>query len=194
MIDVILIVLLLGYGLDSIVITEAMLNINGSEFLQKQRQSRIDEINNDPVLKENILKMLQLEVDNIIGKTGTMEALINRSVMTKGTIKQELFSGFYGPVNRGRLNKKLSDVARQTSQSAFDNVASGSNVIKSRTDQGMIGDPNSKGPGRVKVSGTTEIFNHWTGQRRGKDYSHAISSAWSKEQERQIAASDYGIS
>lgn len=183
MIDVILVILLLC-GFD----------INGSEFLHRQRQSRIEEINNDPVLKENILKMLQLEVSNIIGKTGTMEALINRSVMTKGTIKQELFSGFYGPITRGGLKKKLNADDRQTSQSAFDNVASGSNVIKSRTDQGMAGDPNSDGPGRIRVSGTTEIFNHWRGQRFGKEYSHATSSAWTEEQERQIAVSDYGIS
>lgn len=176
MINAILIILCLAGGTD----------IKENVFLRDQRQSRINEINSDPVLKENVLKLLHLEINGVRGKTGVMEALINRAVMTQGTIKQELFSGFYGPIKRGRLKKKLNHDGRVSSQSAFNNVASGSNLIKSRTDQGMAGDPNSSGPGRIRVSGTTEIFNYWKGSRRGKDYSHETSRAWSNEQERRI--------
>lgn len=157
----------------------------GSEFLQKQRETHIAEINNDPQLKENVLKMLNLEETGIIGKIATMEALLNRAIMTGIKIRDELFSGFYGPVNRGRLSRPLPDAARASSQSALDEAAAGSNLIQSRTDQGRAGDPNAAGPGQVRLAGISEIFNHWQGRRGGKDYSHSDSRAWSEEQERQ---------
>lgn len=160
--------------------------LKGSDFLAKQRASRIAEINSDPELKENVLKMLQLEEGSTTGKTGAMEALLNRSIMTGNSVKSELFSGFYGPINRGGLRKPLPGAARKTSESAFDNAAGGSNIIDGRTDQGMAGDPNANGPGRIKVPGTSGIFNFWKGKRGGKYFSHEDSARFAAEQRRQI--------
>jgi hypothetical protein len=130
--------------------------------------------------------MLQLEEGSTTGKTGAMEALLNRSVMTGNTIKQELFSGFYGPINRGGLRNPLGAKARSTSEAAFEAAAGGSNIIEGRTDQGMAGDPNASGPGRIRVPGTTGIFNYWKGKRGGQYFSHADSQRFAEEQQRQM--------
>jgi hypothetical protein len=42
---------------------------------------------------------------------------------------------------------------------AFNAAAQGSNLISSRTDQGMVGDPNWQGPGKVR--NFKEIYNYW---------------------------------
>lgn len=153
----------------------------GNGSIKRMRESRINEINNDPQLKENVLKMLQLEEGSASGKTGAMEALLNRSIMTGNTIKQELFSGFYGPINRGQLANPLGTTARRSSEAAFDAAANGSNSIQGRTDQGMVGDPNANGPGRIKVPGTSGIFNYWKGSRNGQYFSHEDSAKFADD-------------
>ena len=162
-------------------------SLSGDSYLKNQRQSRINEINSDPQLKENVLKMLQLEEGSVSGKTGAMEALLNRSVMTGNTIREELFSGFYGPINRGMLRNALPERARRSSEEAFNNAASGSNIIQGRTDQGMVGDPNANGPGRIRVPGTSGIFNFWKGKRRGQYFSHEDSARFAEETNRNAA-------
>src|SRR5262249_39821233 len=142
----------------------------------------------DPELKENILKMLKTEESNTSGRTGAMEALLNRSVMTGNSVKSELFSGFYGPVNRGALRNPISQSDREISERAFANAAGGSDIIQSRTDQGMVGDPNASGPGRIRVPGTSGIFNYWKGRRMGRYFSHEDSARFAEENERQIRA------
>lgn len=155
--------------------------LKGSEYLRKQRESRIQEIESDPQLKENVLKMLQLEEGSVTGKTAAMEALLNRSVMTGNTIREELFSGFYGPINRGGLRAALTGRARDSSEKAYALGRDGSNLILGRTDQGMVGDPNANGPGRIKVPGTSGIFNYWKGSRRGRYFSHEDSAKFSDD-------------
>src|SRR6266704_1397069 len=159
-------------------------NLAGNEALEKQRASRIAELNNDPELKENVLKMLALEESKGVPRTAAMEALLNRSVMTKNSIKQELFSGFYGPINRGGLNRELGEGSRATSQAAMDAAGRGSNLIQGRTDQGAPGDPNARGPGLIKVPGTGGIYNYWQGKRGGHFYSHEESAAFAEQQNR----------
>jgi hypothetical protein len=41
-----------------------------------------------------------------------MEAALNRSIMTGTSINSDLFSGFYGPINRGSLCQPLGAKAR----------------------------------------------------------------------------------
>jgi hypothetical protein len=132
--------------------------------------------------------MLQLEEGSVSGKTGAMETMLNRSKMVGNDVKSELFSGFYGPINRGHLRDVLGPRARRTSEAAFDAAAGGSNLAHGRTDQGMAGDPNAAGPGRIRIPGTTGIFNFWKGSRGGRSFSHAASAAFAAEQERQVLA------
>jgi hypothetical protein len=56
--------------------------------------------------------MLELEESSVSGKTGAMQAELNRSIMTGTSINSELFSGFYGPINRGGLRQPLGAKAR----------------------------------------------------------------------------------
>src|SRR4029077_16258788 len=78
--------------------------------------------------------------------------------------------------------------SRAQSQAALESAAGGSMIIEGRADQGMRGDPNAMGPGRVRVPGTSGIFNYWRGRRSGHDYTHAESAAFADEQRRIAAA------
>jgi hypothetical protein len=82
--------------------------------------------------------------------------------------------------------------ARATSETAFNAAANGSNLIEGRTDQGMVTDPNGRGPGRIRVPGTTGVFNFWQGKRGGRYFSHADSAAFAEEQNRKANASGGG--
>jgi hypothetical protein len=119
------------------------------------------------------------------GTTATMETLLNRSIMVGNTIWQELNSGFYGPINKGIAQRRgLNAKEQQFAQDAINNAAGGSDLTEGRTDQGSGNDPNVRGPGRVKVPGTNEVYNYWTGTRRGRSYSHADAARFAEEMER----------
>jgi hypothetical protein len=79
-----------------------------------------------------------------------VEALFNRSIMIGNSIKQELHSGFYGPVNRGQLPQLQTRSGREIKRASTLSLAA---AIKNRTDQGSGNDPNG-GPGRIMVPGT----------------------------------------
>ena len=104
------------------------------------------------------------------------------------TIAKELNSGFYGPINRAhKAGHELPTTrgrSRAQSEAAVASAAGGSMVAQGRTDQGMRGDPNAGGPGRVAVPGTSGIFNFWKGSRPGAgNFSWADSERFA-EQER----------
>jgi hypothetical protein len=161
--------------------TASTTNLQGNEVLAHERQPLVDEIENDPSLKEDVFKMAAMEESKGVPRTATMEALFNRVSMIRKhnpnySIRNELHSGFYGPINRGGLNRPISAGSRATSASAYDAAKRGSNLIIGRTDQGAIGDPNAAGPGRVRVPGTSGIYNYWQGSRGGHHYSHEESA------------------
>jgi hypothetical protein len=142
----------------------------------------MSELDEDPDTKRLAMQMLETEG----GGTATMEALVNRTAMIRQkvpdwTISKELTSGFYGPINKGKAQRTpISLDAAQRYQQIFDDVASGSNVIQGRTDQGWKGDPNASGPGRVEVPGNDDIYNYWTGKRGGHEFSHADSARFAE--------------
>jgi hypothetical protein len=141
------------------------------------REDIMKQLDEDPATKRLTMQMLDTEG----GGKATMEALVNRTAMIRQKIpdwslKDELTSGFYGPINRGyaqTLNLHPDTIKRY--QQDIDAVRAGSNVIAGRTDQGYRGDPNSQGPGRVIPPGSSkdEIYNYWTGKRQGVNFSHA---------------------
>jgi hypothetical protein len=179
----------LGPGVDTAAIPAGAGTPN--DAIAAQRKPLIDEINASPHLKEKVYSMLQSEESGVGPRTATMEALLNRTLMIQKknpswTIAKELASGFYGPINRGELTTTRG-ASRAQSEAAVASAAGGSMVAQGRTDQGMAGDPNAGGPGRVRVPGTGGIFNFWKGSRPGGSFSWADSQRFADE-ERAIAA------
>ena len=147
-----------------------------SPSLITEREEIMSELDRDPSTKRLAMQMLDTEG----GGVATMEALVNRVAMIRQrvpdwTIWDELNSGFYGPIKRGHAQTlKLHPDTIARYQRDIDVVRSGSNVVKGRTDQGYPGDPNWRGPGRVHVADNPkEVYNYWTGKRRGIQFSHA---------------------
>jgi hypothetical protein len=160
--------------------------VDPNSYIAQQRASRIAEINNNPQTKQLLMQMLATESGaRGLAPVATMEALINRSIMTGNTIGQELRSGFYGPINKGIAQRTgISAGDRAAYERVLNTVAAGSNLILGRTDQGSGNDPNVRGPGRVPVPGTREIYNFWKGRRGGRDFSHADAQRFAEDMNR----------
>lgn len=128
----------------------------------------------DPTLRLQVCGMLLTE--DAMMPLPVVESLFNRCDYADKTIHQMLFSGFYGPINRGKL-PHAEEVIRQSKQlrekmnAAIDEALAGSNVIQGYTDQGLPSDPNGKWPG-MRLHG--EVFNDWGGGPGG----HAGARAW----------------
>lgn len=147
-----------------------------------QRQEIMAELD-DPRTKKLAMQMMDTEG----GGAATVEALVNRVAMIRQRIPDwgiwdELNSGFYGPINRGHAQtlKLHPDTIAQYDRE-IEKVRAGSNIIRGRTDQGYPGDPNWQGPGRVRVaSNPREVYNYWTGKRRGIHFSHEDSARFAQ--------------
>jgi hypothetical protein len=184
----------LGPGVDTAAIPAGAGTPN--EAIAAQRKGLMDEINANPNLREKVYSMLQSEESGVGPRTATMEALLNRTLMIQKrdptwNIEKELKSGFYGPINRGELTTTRGR-SRAQSEAAVASAAGGSMVAQGRTDQGMVGDPNAGGPGRVRVPGTGGIFNFWKGRRAGYNFSWADSQRFAEEEQRIAAAGGRG--
>jgi hypothetical protein len=129
------------------------------------------------------------------GGRATVEALFNRVSMIRKkvpgySIKDELHSGFYGPINRGAAQRtRISAAAATKYQSQINDVVGGSNIIQGRTDQGMPGDPNAGGPGRIFPPGAarSEIYNYWKGSRRRAQFTYADAQKFAEEENQKAA-------
>jgi hypothetical protein len=118
--------------------------------------------------------------------------LFNRTAMIRQkvpgySIKDELHSGFYGPINRGAAGRTaISAAAAAKYDKQIAQVAAGSDIIQGRTDQGTIGDPNASGPGRITYPGMSrsEIYNFWKGSRRGRAFTYEDTRRFAEQQER----------
>ena len=108
-----------------------------------------------------------------------VESLFNRCDYVGRGLLWMLHSGFYGPINRGKLPSFEAQLKRNgalyqrmidTVQQALD----GSNLIEGYTDQGLPSDPNGKWPG-MRIGG--EVFNDWGGGPGG----HAGAKRWRLE-------------
>jgi hypothetical protein len=146
------------------------------------------ELENDPATKRLTMQMMATEG----GGKATVEALMNRVSMIRQkvpgySIKDELRSGFYGPINRGAAERTaISAAAAAKYQKQLEEVGAGSDIIQGRTDQGTWGDPNAQGPGRVTYPGMSrsEIYNFWKGSRRGKQFTYSDTQRFAEEQEK----------
>jgi hypothetical protein len=143
--------------------------LSGSDYLKARRKPFMDEINNDPGLKDQVRGMLQTEGT----PKHTMESMLNRLDYERSmggkinTVRKMLHSGFYGPINHGRLGGAIAQVNRDPHLKArLDKAMSdafGSNDLEGATDQGMRTDSNGRWRGGFKSFGGGNIFNDWGG-------------------------------
>lgn len=145
----------------------------GNTYIKAQRE-KFDGQLRDPAVRLQVEAMLVSE--DAAHPLPVVESLFNRCNYSGKTLVQMLHSGFYGPINRGRLpgfehlilhNPHL----RSRIDDAINLALDGSNMIQGYTDQGLPTDPNGKWPG-LHIYG--EVFNDWGGGPGG----HAGAKAW----------------
>jgi hypothetical protein len=144
-----------------------------NSYIQNRRAKFAAQLK-DPNVRLQVAAMALSE--DAVYSVPVIEALMNRCDFSGKTLMQMLHSGFYGPINRGKLpafeqqlrhNPKLW--ARLNTD--IDEVLAGSNIIEGYTDQGLPSDPNGRWPG-MHIHG--EVFNDWGGGPGG----HAGARAW----------------
>ena len=144
----------------------------------KERRAKFAEQLKDPVTHVQVCAMMLSEDED--RPLPVVESLFNRCDYSGKTLMHMLHSGFYGPINRGRLPHFVSmlrlNPELQTKMSgAINQALEGSNVIEGFTDQGLPTDPNGRWPGGLRIHG--EIFNDWGGGPGG----HAGAKKWREE-------------
>ncbi|HVX56644.1 MAG TPA: hypothetical protein VHA37_02835, partial [Candidatus Saccharimonadales bacterium] len=109
-----------------------------SGTLSEQRKRMMQELNDDPQLRDFAIDAMQHEG----GLQSNLEQLFNYAAMRHMTIRQALHSGQFGPVNHGMITGRISAATRAKGIAALQRVGAGSNITDYATDQGMAGDPN----------------------------------------------------
>jgi hypothetical protein len=140
-------------------------------YIAQQRAQFKGELLNQPTRDEISAMMVSEDESNPVP---VLESLVNRALFLKShnisrTLHQMLHSGFYGPIDRGRLphfvNELRNDLKlRHKMYSAIDTVLAGSDFIRGHTDQGLPSDPGGKyeeAHSHVMIGG--EVFGDWGG-------------------------------
>ena len=140
----------------------------------KAARAKFAEQLKDPHVRVQVQAMLVSE--DAAHPLPVVESLFNRCDYAGKTLLEMLHSGFYGPINRGKLPHFESLIVhnenlRANMDAAIDAALNGSNIIQGYTDQGLPSDPNGKWPG-LHLHG--EVFNDWAGGPGG----HAGAKAW----------------
>jgi hypothetical protein len=151
-------------------------------YIQQQRKQFENELLKQPN-RDEVAAMLVSEDES--NPVPVLESLLNRTLYLKAhginrTLHKMLFSGFYGPINRGRLPHFIAELhsdarLRQKMYDAINNVLAGSDIIRGHTDQGLPSDPGGKyeiAHSHVMIGG--EVFGDWGG---GPE-SYAGAAAW----------------
>lgn len=143
--------------------------LQGSEYLAARRARFAEELNKNPQLRKQIAGMIATEGER--DPVPVVESLMNRMDMEGKSLRSGLYSGFYGPINRGQLPGAIASLERNPKRmarmnAAIDAALAGSNTIKGATDQGMFSDPNGRWPGGRVIRGG-QVFNDWGGSHYG---------------------------
>lgn len=142
-------------------------------YIKAQREKFAEQLL-DPAVKLQVEAMLASE--DATNPLPVIESLFNRCDYANKTLLQMLHSGFYGPINRGKLPAfehliEHNPHLKSRMDAAITAALDGSNVIQGYTDQGLPTDPNGKWPG-MHIHG--EVFNDWGGGPGG----HAGAKSW----------------
>jgi hypothetical protein len=148
-----------------------------SAYISEQRAQFKVELLSNPTRNEIAAMMVSEDEDNPIA---VLESLVNRALFLKSrginrTLHQLLHSGFYGPINRGRLPHFVAEInydpkLRAKMYWAIDTVLAGSDFIRGHTDQGLPSDPGGHYEiihSHVMIGG--EVFGDWGGGPGGYD-------------------------
>jgi hypothetical protein len=140
-------------------------------YIAQQREQFKNELLNQPT-RDEIAAMMVSEDEN--NPVPVLESLLNRTLYLKSrdinrSLHQMLHSGFYGPINRGKLPHFVYAVEhdprlRQKMYAAIDMVLAGSDIIRGHTDQGLPSDPGGRyemAHSHVMIGG--EVFGDWGG-------------------------------
>jgi hypothetical protein len=151
-------------------------------YIAQQRAQFKSELLNQPTRNEIAAMMVSEDESNPVP---VLESLMNRTLFLKShgidrTLHQMLHSGFYGPINRGRLPHFVAAVQndqklRFKMYAAIDTVLAGSDFLRGHTDQGLPSDPGGKyeiAHSHVMIGG--EVFGDWG----GGPGSYAGAAAW----------------
>ena len=140
----------------------------------KNRRAKFADQLGEPRTKLQVEAMLASE--DAAHPLPVVESLFNRCDYSGKTLMQMLHSGFYGPINRGKLPAfenliEHNPHLKARMDAAINAALEGSNIIQGYTDQGLPTDPNGRWPG-MHING--EVFNDWGGGPGG----HAGAKAW----------------
>jgi hypothetical protein len=154
-----------------------------SPVLERERAKFRDQLN-DPRTKWETLAILSLE--HAHDPAAVAESLLNRSDYAKTSIRNMIHSGFYGPVNFGKLGREIRRLQANPQEAAklnagLETAMRGSNLIGGATDQGSGRDPNVGWRGG-RVVRFNEIYNDWGGGPGG----HAGAERYRKQQQQRV--------
>jgi hypothetical protein len=117
-------------------------NVDLYPNIAQQRERYVNEIDYNPRLREFLAATVSLEAGDPDAVLGVVESLFNRTQMRNSSIAKQLTNGFYGPVNRGEVDRRIRNGVEpwmyEQLDNAMDAVRNGSDLIEGRTDQGMI--------------------------------------------------------
>jgi hypothetical protein len=164
--------------------------LSGSRFLAARRARFGEAMEQDPSLREKVAAMILTE--GAKDPVPVVESLFNRLDMTGGKIDDTrkgsggLYSGFYGPINRGELPAAIARLRANPKLAAkmygaIDHALAGSHIIGGFTDQGLPTDPNGSkrgGAGRPMISRYGNEYLDWGVSNWGGKRSHAGSAAY----------------
>jgi uncharacterized protein YukE len=168
-----------GFGAGGEIDIGAGAGLKGGAFLQAQRARMADEVKKDPQLAATLRGLAVAE--DAHDPEGVVESLANRAAYTHKSIRSLMYSGFYGPMNRGQVRPNNNPKV----QAAIDRVWAGENRLQGATDQGTYADPNARWPGgRIHPPGASRsaIYNDWGGGPGG----HEGARLFRESQQRQV--------
>jgi hypothetical protein len=110
----------------------------GSAYLASRRAGLMKELDNNPELRNTVGRLIASEnwERGGISRTAILESMVTRALYKGESLQQHIYSGFYGPINRGQL-RSINKADVEANERAIANVRGGSNVTDLRTDQGM---------------------------------------------------------